>query len=86
MCRHTEQNSQRQVDTYAGSVDTVRRKLIDRSTHMPDVSTQSEETLKTGRHIFIMCRRNLTDVLNTDRHISCVSTQSAVKFQVGRFT
>ena len=33
----------RQVDTHAGCVDTVRKNLIDRSTHMQDVSKQSEE-------------------------------------------
>ena len=33
----------RQVDTHVGCIDTVRGLLKDRSIHMQDVSTQSEE-------------------------------------------
>ena len=40
MCQHSKRNSQRQVNTHAECVDTVRRNLKDRSTHMQDVLTQ----------------------------------------------
>ena len=48
----------RQVDTHAVCVDTVRRIIKDRSTHMQYVSTQLEELSKTSRHTCSMCRHN----------------------------
>ena len=63
---------------YVRSVDTVRRKLLDRSTHMPNVSTHSEKTLKKGRHIYIS--RRLKFMLKTDRHTSCVCRHSQLKY------
>ena len=40
-CQHTKPKTNRQVDTYARSVDTLNRILKDRSTRMKEVSTQS---------------------------------------------
>ena len=33
-CRHTKPKTNRQVDTYVRSVDTLSQRLTDRSTHM----------------------------------------------------
>ena len=58
MCQHDKRNSQRQVDTHAECVDTVRRIIKDRLTHMQHVLTQLEELSKTGRHTWSMCRHS----------------------------
>ena len=67
----------RQVNTHAICVDTVRRILKDRSTHMNYVSTQLEELSKIGRHICSMYRHSLKFCWRQiDTQAVCVDTVS----------
>ena len=48
----------RQVDTHVVCVDTVRRLIKDKSTHMQYELTQLEEVSKIGRHTYSVRRHN----------------------------
>ena len=66
----------RQVDTHAVCVDTVRRIIKDRSTHMQHVSTQFEDLSKINRHTSSVCRhiqqKYLKEVDSLERCVNIV--------------